>query len=315
MEKFNLLHLYLLGLFIFTSSLVYSQAIEYPRVRYSTQNNVIIKRIQLLKTQTHINFVYKSNENEGRYIYLSPPQSRDAMYIKINDSKYKLLYTLGIANKDGVTACGPGEEIAFSAIFEAIPKNTSEFDLIENNGNIRSWNFYGVQLKKYENRQVELCRFNVIGAHDGKRDITGEMTKMKEFITIYLDEDELFLANVLPLNNTQSWGRLVINDYKRQISEGGFIKNLYHCQWYYQNSYDENYGKAALKIEQINNTKTVFITITTDDISLNYTTVITGDVSFLQECIQMPQNKSKPQSPNNISPRKKLQKDPNFKIQ
>ena len=82
----------------------YSKDIVFPNVRHTSQNNIFIKKITILSAHTQVDFLYKSNESNSRYIYLSlPKDGNDSMYLKVKNMKYKLLFTNGIANKDGQT--------------------------------------------------------------------------------------------------------------------------------------------------------------------------------------------------------------------
>ena len=122
--------------------------IEYPYVDKSTTDYVYIKCIELTGYQTRIDFIACYS---GNYIFLEKVGERNAMYIRIGSRKYKLRGTYGIASTDRVTYCQPGDFLEFTAYFDPIPDNEREnFDLIE--GIDGSWNFYGVSISQYLSR-------------------------------------------------------------------------------------------------------------------------------------------------------------------
>ncbi len=154
----------------------FAQTYPYPEVRMKTENDVFIKEVKSSNYATEITFIYKNNEEEGNYIYLNLPGHKDAYYIKANGVKYKLLGTKNISNIDGVTLVMPGDVIEFSAKFQKIPTNITNFDLIE--GMSGEWNFYGVQLEKSETSVKSVSKFrndyNYVTIYDPKTDTWGE---------------------------------------------------------------------------------------------------------------------------------------------
>lgn len=123
----------------------FGQVYNYPTCYSQKEKNLIISSITRNTYSAIIEFEYTRSESTGIYIYLSPPNSSGAYFIKANDKKYSLVSTNGIGNKDGITAAYSYKTIKFSATFEPIPETLKEFDLIE--GNSGSWNFYGIKLK------------------------------------------------------------------------------------------------------------------------------------------------------------------------
>lgn len=124
--------------------------IEYPYVGYSTESSVRIKCIEFTEYQTRIDFIAS---HTGRYIYLENPTQRNAMYIKIGNRKYRLRSTSGIASTDGITYCQPGQSLEFTAFFNKIPDNERDnFDLIE--GVDGTWNFFNVSINKHKGNKA-----------------------------------------------------------------------------------------------------------------------------------------------------------------
>lgn len=122
------------------------QKINYPSIERQNDNEVKILSVLKNTLNTVIQFEYTREESEGIYILLSPPNSDNAYYIQANGSKFKLLKTEGIANKDGITKALYDRPVKFTATFEPLPKSITKFDLIE--GKTGSWHFYGIDLSK-----------------------------------------------------------------------------------------------------------------------------------------------------------------------
>lgn len=148
-------HQLVLALLVFTTMITFKSLaqtynkIEYPYVGRSTIDYVCIKAITFSTYETRIDFI---SCYSGNYIFLEKPGQRNAMYIKIGTRRYKLKNTYGIASTDRITFCQPGQLLEFSAVFEPIPdKERDNFDLIE--GFDGGWNFYTVSISKYLSRQ------------------------------------------------------------------------------------------------------------------------------------------------------------------
>lgn len=135
---------FLIGLFILIVQTSFGQVYNYPECNSKTNEDVKIIKINRGDFSTTIDFEYVNRESRAIYVFLSPPNTNGAYDIRANGKNYKLLSTRGIGNADGITPAFQNKPVNFSATFEAIPKNITEFDLIE--GTSGSWNFYGVQL-------------------------------------------------------------------------------------------------------------------------------------------------------------------------
>ncbi len=203
--------------------------------------------------------------------------------------------------------------LEFSAIFEAIPENTEELDIIE--GDTGSWHFFGVQLKSNNTNQQELCRLSIINAYENDRDITSIIKSRRAYLTLYLDNGELCLANVHPLHNSQSWGKLIVEDYERARTNDGSIDKISYAKWYYQNSYDNKTGVALVAIGQREYTNMAFVQISTDNKILHYTTEIQGNMDIIQRDENVKTHTPKSKNSNTPNKRRTLQKNPNFKIE
>jgi hypothetical protein len=122
--------LFIVLLFIAGLSNSKAQSIQYPKVVKKTAVNILITEIKTTASMTKISFVYyNGTEDRRQYFFLHAPGSADAMYIKANGIKYKLLSTEDIASKDGITYAGPKESYHFSAYFEKLPPLKKSIDL------------------------------------------------------------------------------------------------------------------------------------------------------------------------------------------
>ena len=129
-----------------------------PKNKFQADKDIRITRVNLNNNYTTLYFEYVRGNSNDRYIYLAPPNSSEAYYIKVNGRKYKLITTSGIGSRDGVTLSQKYVSIQFSATFEAIPKSTNSFDLIE--GSLGSWNFYGVELNSSSEKTLKSTKNN-----------------------------------------------------------------------------------------------------------------------------------------------------------
>ena len=142
----------IIALLIVTQIIVcnlFSQTFSSPFVEKRMAKDVFIKSVVISENYTQVNFICKNTEDKGHYIYLNSPGHKDALFIKANGIVYKLLSTRNIANINGLTAAMPDKVIEFSARFEKIPSNVSQFDLVE--GESGSWDFWGVHLTNSSN--------------------------------------------------------------------------------------------------------------------------------------------------------------------
>jgi S1-C subfamily serine protease len=138
---------------VFFSNIVFGQTYYNPKCISQTTVNLKITKINCADNSTTIEFEYITTDSKSIYIFLNPPNTDGALYIKADGKTYKLLSTSGIGNTDRITPAYTNKPVNFSATFDAIPKTIKQFDLIE--GISGSWNFHGIQLK--ESSQIENC--------------------------------------------------------------------------------------------------------------------------------------------------------------
>ncbi len=135
----------ILGIFLFLTQTTFGQTYNYPKCNSQAETDLKIVKVTRGDYSTTIDFEYIRSEAKGIYIFLNPPNTDGAYYIKADGKTYKLTSTYGIGNTDGITGASQYKPINFSATFEAIPKSVPQFDLIEG-GSTGSWHFYGIQL-------------------------------------------------------------------------------------------------------------------------------------------------------------------------
>lgn len=134
----------LIVLCLFCVQVLLGQTYNYPKCISQAEKNVKITKIIRNDYSTQIFFEYIKYSRINYHIFLDAPDSKNSYYILAENKKYRLISTAGIANADRITLPQNGIPLRFSATFEAIPINITEFDLIE--GAKGSWHFYGVSL-------------------------------------------------------------------------------------------------------------------------------------------------------------------------
>ena len=136
----------------------FGQSISYPKIDKNNVDGLDIMDIAWLGSTTVVHFLYCDTvrrANSGhKYIFLAPPHSKDAMFIKSGSHTYKLLKTEGIPNKPKQMTVEYRKIYEFYAFFERIPYENKLIDIIE--GETGGWNLYGIHLpnsggESYEN--------------------------------------------------------------------------------------------------------------------------------------------------------------------
>ena len=125
---------------------------KYSMVR-SSNSAFQIAHIGITDSLTHLFFKYTSNGNHNNDICID-----DNIYIKANGSnkRYKLINSLNIPICPAVQSISEKDSIHyFSLTFEAIPKETTKIDIIENINNIDAINFNGVTIKPNYNDTLQ----------------------------------------------------------------------------------------------------------------------------------------------------------------
>lgn len=102
-----------------------------------------IERVQINFAQTIVHFEYDNSANRSGWVTISP----NTYIISYNTGKkYRLAKAEGIPiEPQKYNFSSPYERIRFKLIFPALPKGTTQFNLIESESS--SWKFYGIKLE------------------------------------------------------------------------------------------------------------------------------------------------------------------------
>ena len=116
------------------------RTISFPRVNRRNSVQITIRSLVLKDNYTKIKFRVESNSDSEAYT--GQPGENEAFYIIAdNGIKYKLT-KIDLGNESNKTDLPNGYNVDFTGYFEAIPLNTSTFDLIE--GDTNTWGMTGV---------------------------------------------------------------------------------------------------------------------------------------------------------------------------
>ena len=116
-----------------------------PQISNTSSKNkgLKIKRVQITLAQTIIDLEYDNSINNSEWITISP----NTYIVSYNTGKkYTMTMAEGIPiepRKYNLTS--QYEKVQFRLIFPALPKNTTQFNLIESENS--SWKFYGIKLR------------------------------------------------------------------------------------------------------------------------------------------------------------------------
>lgn len=182
-----------IALFLSLSQYSFGQIYNTPNCNSQVEENLKIVRVIRTENSTTIDFVYTHNKTISNYIFLNPPYSAGAYYIKADGKIYMLISTRGIGNTDKITTAFQNIPVSFSATFEPIPNYVTEFDLIE--GSLTgTWHFYGIQLKA--NTGGDQCDYIEIVRKSSKPDFKSLLTGVNKAVIMSID----FLADATPSN-------------------------------------------------------------------------------------------------------------------
>jgi len=103
------------------------------------------------------------------------------------------------------------------------------------------------------NTQETLSQFIILDASHNGNDITETILEQKGYLVFYTNNDNnLYMANVWPINDTQSFGRLYNTEYKKsKESYEGFEADVFNFKWRYINTYDTKKGTASVELLKI----------------------------------------------------------------
>ena len=122
-----------------------TKVIEYPYVDFTYAENTRICKVSITDKET---IVEMSNNNETRGGYHQWMSIDKNTIIVVDGREYRLQKADGIAMAPDKTYFNKkGETKIFRLYFQAIPKGTTSFNLLEPGNS--NWKFYGVSLKEY----------------------------------------------------------------------------------------------------------------------------------------------------------------------
>ena len=112
-----------------------------PQITTATSDGLKIKRIQVTSSQTIVHCEFDNSKKHSGWVTISPNT-----YISYAGAKYTMTKAEGIpiepARHYFQTA---SDRLYFRLIFPPLPKDATEFDLIESESS--TWKFYGIRLK------------------------------------------------------------------------------------------------------------------------------------------------------------------------
>ncbi len=98
-------------------------------------------------------------------------------------------------------------------------------------------------------RQKELARYNIIDAETSGKDVSLWAISEGAMTIFYSINGDIYMANVSPKKNSQSWGKIFIFDTCRTQTESSIIETL-HFRWQFYNSYDSIKGFCRSEFSQ-----------------------------------------------------------------
>ncbi len=99
-------------------------------------------------------------------------------------------------------------------------------------------------------RQEEIARFVILESNFNGTDITDWSIANGNYFVFYVDEGELFLANVT--NNNQSYGRISsFTETRHKETYETYAADIFKFRWRYINTYDSKRGSAVMELIKI----------------------------------------------------------------
>lgn len=100
-------------------------------------------------------------------------------------------------------------------------------------------------------KTTEVTRLIVSDVHVNKLDATEQFVNDKAYMSFYRVEgsDDLYLANIRPAKNTQSYGKVFgLTDVKKDATATEYKSEVLDFKWSYNNDYDGKQGTATIKL-------------------------------------------------------------------
>ncbi|PSJ71771.1 hypothetical protein C7N43_37650 [Sphingobacteriales bacterium UPWRP_1] len=101
-------------------------------------------------------------------------------------------------------------------------------------------------------QQETLAQFIITDARINDVDYTEHYVSSGGYIVFYETDDDLYMANVLDIENTQSYGRLYsMNVQEIDETDENYAAEIYTFRWSYINDYDTKKGTATVQLTKI----------------------------------------------------------------
>ncbi len=107
-----------------------------------------------------------------------------------------------------------------------------------------------INLTAQDTRQVTLYDFRLYKGDVDKEDVTEWLLNTEMHTVFYIVEDDstLMLANISYNSDSQSFGELILTmEPIDQVSAEGDPVEVRFFNWFYRNSYDDEFGVAKIK--------------------------------------------------------------------
>ena len=112
-----------------------------PQITTATSDGLKIKRIQVTSSQTIVHCEFDNSKTHSGWVTISPNT-----YISYAGAKYTMTKAEGIPIEPAKHYFQTtSDKLYFRLIFPPLPKDATEFDLIESDSS--TWKFYGIRLK------------------------------------------------------------------------------------------------------------------------------------------------------------------------
>ena len=121
------------------------------------------------------------------------------------------------------------------------------------------------------NKQEVLSKFIITDASSNGNDITETILDQRAYLVFYTKNDNnLYMANVWPKDNSQSFGRLYNMEYnKLKETYENFETDIFYFKWRYINNYDSKKGTATVELLKIYKPQGITFKITVIPENLN----------------------------------------------
>lgn len=129
-----------------------------------------------------------------------------------------------------------------------IGSSTNDNNEIENKSSS-----YSKNNQQYFNQNT-IAKFTITNGKDDNEDISNFLLAQDAFIVFYINENDklIYMANVWPRNNSQSYGPLYnLKQNKQETTYERYHADIYSFNWRYSNDYNDKTGIAKVQIIKI----------------------------------------------------------------